>query len=427
MHVNPDIFALLEALNHPSLPGIDLTLTRMEQMLAALEHPERMLPPVIHFAGTNGKGSTLAFLRAMYEAQGYKVHAYTSPHLVRFNERIVIAGGEIRDDYLFSLLKQVHALAQEIPVTFFEATTALAFLVFAETPADVLLLETGLGGRLDATNMVERPLATVITPIDYDHKEFLGDSLAQIAAEKAGIIKLGVPCFVGSQKPEAREVIKRVAREKQALLTLCGRDWSYDPQHDGGVKVLCGAAHWHLPQPALVGAHQFHNAALASVVARNLPALPVQDSAVMQGVTSVRWPARLQRLTKGALAEAWGVRGDVYLDGGHNPSAALALKEWIRQHGKPVVLVWGMMARKDAAEFMAILAPELHEVIAVSMGVEGYDADALARIATHAGVPRVQKAHNIVEVVARLDCGEEATLLIAGSLFLAADVLKNHS
>ena len=193
MHLNPAIATLLDGLNNPSLPGIDLSLTRMVQLLAALGNPEKQLPPVIHLAGTNGKGSTLAFLKAIYEAAGYRVHAYSSPHLVRFNERIVLAGQEISDDYLLQLLERITEVAKDIPVTFFEATTAAAFLAFAEHSADVVLLETGLGGRLDATNVVARPIAAIITPIDYDHMEFLGETLGAIAAEKAGIIKDGVP------------------------------------------------------------------------------------------------------------------------------------------------------------------------------------------------------------------------------------------
>ena len=209
MHVNPAINALLQAMNNPALPSVDLSLVRVKELLKLLGNPEKKLPPVIHIAGTNGKGSTLAFLRAIYEAAGYRVHAYTSPHLVRFNERIVLAGHEISDDGLIDILTRVRDT--DYAVTYFEATTAAAFLAFSEHMADVLLLETGLGGRLDATNVVENPIATIITPVDYDHMEFLGTSLAAIAAEKAGIMKRDAPCFIGEQKPEAREILKRYA------------------------------------------------------------------------------------------------------------------------------------------------------------------------------------------------------------------------
>lgn len=428
MHVKPTIATLLNGLNNPSLPGVDLSLERMWQLLAALDNPQEKLPPVIHAAGTNGKGSTLAFLRAMYQAAGYRVHAYTSPHLVRFNERILLGGSEISDVYLEQLLVRVSDAAREIPVTFFEATTALALLAFAEHAADVLLLETGLGGRLDATNVVSKPLATLITPVDYDHKEFLGETLTDIAMEKAGIIKHGVPCFMGAQKPEAREVLKRVGRERKAAVKLHGRDWSYEAV-DGGVSVLCGTESWLLPVPALAGEHQLHNAALASVVARSLPQLPVNEAAMNVGIAKANWPARLQLLTQGPLVEAWGVRGEVRLDGGHNVHAAEALARWIEMQDVSVVLLCGMMQRKDAVAFFAPLAKWVAGVIAVPIPNEpgSYAPEALAEAARAAGILAVQHAENLTQAVALASSEAAGTLLIAGSLFLAGVVLENHS
>jgi dihydrofolate synthase/folylpolyglutamate synthase len=426
MHENPAIAALLNGLNNPSLPAIDLSLTRMQQLLAALGNPEHKLPPVIHLAGTNGKGSTQAFLRAIYQAAGYRVHAYTSPHLVRFNERMVIAGQEVSDDYLLQLLQRVSDAAHTIPVTFFEATTAASFLAFSQHSADVLLLETGLGGRLDATNLVAKPIATIITPIDYDHMEFLGNSLSEIAGEKAGIMKADAPCFAGAQKPEAREVLKRTARKVECALHLHDFDWNYEA-NSKGLRVHSGANAWDLPLPSLAGAHQLHNAALASVVAMNLPQLPITPEALAKGIASATWPARLQKLKHGPLVDAWAACGDVYLDGGHNTSAAETLRAWMEARKSPVTLVWGMMKRKDAHAFLQPLLPYLARVIAVPIeGNESYPPHALADIAREMGVNDVHTAASLADATQLLAPAANATLLVAGSLFLAGEVLKNH-
>jgi dihydrofolate synthase / folylpolyglutamate synthase len=426
MHENSSIAALLNGLNNPSLPSIDLSLARMQQLLAALGHPEQKLPPVIHLAGTNGKGSTLAFLKSIYEATGYRVHAYTSPHLVRFNERIVIAGQEVSDDYLLQLLEQVSTAAQTIPVTFFEATTAAAFLAFAEHLADVVLLETGLGGRLDATNVVPKPIATIITPIDYDHMEFLGNSLSEIAGEKAGIMKAGAPCFVGAQKPEAREVLKRAARKAECELHLHDFDWNFDTTSNG-LRVKSGADMWDMPLPSLAGTHQLHNAALASVVAMNLPQLPISIEALRKGVSTAIWPARLQKLVHGPLVDAWGKRGDVYLDGGHNIHAAETLQQWMKQRGTPITLILGMMKRKDARGFLQPLAPHLARVITVPIeGNECYSPTDLAEVARGCGVANVTAANSLMDAAQHGAPAANATLLITGSLFLAGEVLKKH-
>ena len=426
MHENPSIAALLNGLNNPSLPSIDLSLTRMQQLLAALGNPEGKLPPVIHLAGTNGKGSCQAFLRAIYEAAGYRVHAYTSPHLVRFNERIVIAGQQVSDDYLLQLLERVSAAASAIPVTFFEATTAAAFLAFTEHSADVVLLETGLGGRLDATNVVAKPIATIITPIDYDHMEFLGSTLGDIAGEKAGIMKAGAPCFVGAQKPEAREVLKRAARKAECELHLHDFDWNYETIN-GGLRVRSGSDGWDVPLPSLVGAHQLHNAALASVVAMNLTQLSITAETIAKGIANATWPARLQKLRHGMLVEAWGARGEVFLDGGHNTSAAETLAAWMAAQKSPVTLMLGMMRRKDAQGFLQPLVPHLSGVIAVPIdGNDSYPADELAEVAHALGVKNVHAASSLASAMQHYPPAANATLLITGSLFLAGEVLKNH-
>lgn len=426
MHETPRISQLLEGLNNPSLPGIDLSLVRVRELMEALDNPEKRLPPVVHIAGTNGKGSTLAFLRAIFSAAGYRVHTYISPHLVRFNERIVIAGQEISDEYLLQLLERVNDEAKNIPVTFFEATTAAAFLAFAEHSADVVLLETGMGGRLDATNLVEKPIATILTPIDFDHMEFLGETLGDIAGEKAGIMKPGAPCFVGRQKPEAREVIKRGARKVKCALHLHGFDWDYEP-HKTGIRVHSGANGWELPLPLLIGDHQYHNAALASVVAMALPQFSISEAVLNKGITSATWPARMQRLSYGPLVEAWGARGDVILDGGHNKSAAHALAGWMAQQQVPIILMVGMMKRKDAKAFLAPLAPHIHQFIAVPIaGHESYTAADLSYEANEAGIHNVISADSLTDTATSLDDVLQGTLLVTGSLFLAGEVLKNH-
>ena len=425
MHLNPRIAALLNGLNNPSLPGIDLSLERMWQLLAALGNPQEKLAPVIHLAGTNGKGSTQAFLRAMYEAQGYKVHAYTSPHLVRFNERIVVAGEEISDEALLPLLERITLAAKDIPVTFFEATTAAAFLAFAETKADVVLLETGLGGRLDATNVVAKPMMTVITPVDYDHMEFLGETLTQIATEKAGILKQDVPCVIGAQKPEANAAIARAAYAKRAPLLACGLGWNAAVTASG-VHVILDTAKIDLPLPVMAGAHQLHNAALAAVVAHTAE-LPITAEAIAQGVRDARWAGRLQALTHGPLVDAWGERGAVYLDGAHNVQAAEALVHWIAAQTVPVTMVCGMMARKDAAAFFGLFAGHIARLITVPItGEDCHTPEALKAAAVAAGIADVQAAARLDSVPAMLASEANGTLLITGSLFLAGELLKNH-
>ncbi|MFZ4540359.1 MAG: bifunctional folylpolyglutamate synthase/dihydrofolate synthase [Rickettsiales bacterium] len=425
MHLNPSIAALLNGLNNLSLPGIDLSLVRMRELMKALGNPEKKIPPVIHLAGTNGKGSTLAFLRDIYQVTGYRVHAYTSPHLVSFNERITIAGHEVSDDYLLDLLQRITDAAKTIPATFFEATTAAAFLAFSENSADMVLLETGLGGRLDATNVVERPIATIITPVDYDHMEFLGNTLGDIAAEKAGIMKYGAPCFMGSQKPEAREVLKRAARTAGCELIQFGREWDYTA-NEKTIDVLFGTSSWNLSHPALPGAHQFHNAALASVVALSLPQLPVTLDGVTKAIAATHWPARLQRLTHGPLVDVWN--GEVYLDGGHNPGAAEALRSWLDERAEPVTLLCGMMKRKDVQGFLKPIAAKISRFIAVPIeGNDSFAPEQLAATAQAAGIVDVRTSRSLMDATATLQTAAKGTLLIAGSLFLAGEVLKNHS
>lgn len=403
MDSNPQIAALLEALNNPSLPGIDLSLARMQQLLAALGHPEGRLPPVVHVAGTNGKGSTIAFLAAMLAAAGKRVHRYSSPHLVRFHERIVLAGEEIDDDLLLACLHKVRDAARDIPVTFFEATTAAAFLAFVERSADYLLLEVGLGGRLDATNMVAKPVVSVVTPIGIDHEEFLGTGITSIAREKAGIMKPGVPCFSAEQVPQALAVLQQQAAMLGVALRVVPPLSSY-------------------PQLGLCGQHQLQNAALAAAVARHLG---INDAAIDAGLQSVRWPGRLQRLHRGALVDGLG---PVWLDGGHNRHGAQALVQWLGEQARPRVALVGMMARKDARGYFEVLAPALDAVVCLPVpdAPDGYDEDVLAAQAQAAGIAQVAVASDLASAIALAQRYKPATVLVAGSLYLVGAVLKTH-
>ncbi len=338
---------------HPKV--IDLSLDRVHRLLAALDHPERRLPPVVHVAGTNGKGSTVAFLRAMLEAAGYRVHVYTSPHLVRFHERIRLAGTLIDDTHLAALLEECETANAGGPITFFEVTTVAAFLAFSRVPADVVLLETGLGGRLDATNVIDRPAVTAITRISYDHRQFLGKSLLEIASEKAGIFKPGVPVVLAEQP--AADALKALTLRATAIAAPI-QPWTATPQ-PGGFRFESAKRRVDLPMPGLPGAHQIGNAGLALACLDHLP-LAVDDAAVRRGLAAVEWPARLQRLTRGPLADSLPPDWELWLDGGHNDSAGEVLArqavDWsvaddsrAGPHGgrRPLLLIYGMLASKD--------------------------------------------------------------------------------
>ena len=420
---------------HPKL--IDLSLGRIERLLAALHHPERRMAPAIHVAGTNGKGSTVAFLRAMLEAQGYRVHVYTSPHLVRFNERIRLDGKLIDEAMLSAMLERCEQANGGQPITFFEVTTAAAFLAFAETPADIVLLETGLGGRLDATNVLDAPLACVITPVSMDHEQFLGNTLALIAGEKAGILKRGVSCVVAPQAPEAAAVIAARARELGAPLLCHGRDWSVETLPDGmRWRSTSGQPAWRdmtLPLPALPGAHQTINAGAAIACLSLLRDFAVGEAAIRKGLASVEWPARLQRLTEGPLAESLRKLPhdiELWLDGGHNPSAGEALAAQAAQwRDKPLMIVAGMLRTKDAAGFFRPLAP--HVAAARSVTIPGEDASLTAQETAEAagrGGLSATPAESVAAAVAALarSATEPCRILICGSLYLAGQVLAEN-
>jgi len=369
---------------HPQ--KIDLSLDRMRALCAALGDPQHGLPPVVHVAGTNGKGSTVALLRAMAEASGLRVHVYTSPHLVRFNERIRLAGDLIDDAALDAVLTRVEAV-QDVEATVFETTTAAAFLAMAETPADLAIIEVGLGGALDATNVIDRPLLSLITPVDLDHAEFLGTSLPGIAAEKAGILKSGARGLIARQREDAMAAIERAAQAVQAPLTVMGVDFDAWAER-GGMVFQDQERFLDLPAPALYGPHQIDNAGLAVAAALELD-LP--EAAIAAGLTSAAWPARMQRLTTGRYGRtAREAEAELWLDGGHNPHAARALGETLAErHAKaprPLALIVGMLANKDAAGFFeAFRGSEAH---VFTVGFDGAAAapDALAAVARGHGL-----------------------------------------
>ncbi|MBP0483155.1 bifunctional folylpolyglutamate synthase/dihydrofolate synthase [Sagittula salina] len=407
---------------HPKV--IDLVLDRVWRLLAALGHPERALPPVIHLAGTNGKGSTQAMIRAGLEAIGARVHAYTSPHLVRFHERIRLAGEVISEEALMAALDECEAANGGAPITYFEITTCAALLAMSRTPADYVLLETGLGGRLDATNVIEAPACTVITPISMDHESFLGDTLAKIAGEKAGIIKRGVPCVVGPQPEAALEVIEDRATRLGAPLLVHGQHWHVWEER-GRLVYQDETGLLDLPLPVLPGAHQYQNAGAAVAVLRHLKAA---ESAFEAAMTRVEWPARMQRLRKGPLTEtAPGV--ELWLDGGHNPAAGEAMAAHLASlPQRETLLICGMLNTKDARNFLRPLVTQARGLHAVSIPGEANTLPAAetARLAAEVGhdareSPDVAAA--LREINAR---APHARVVICGSLYLAGRILSEN-
>ena len=420
--------AVLERLMalHPKL--IDLSLGRVEALLERLGNPHRNLPPVIHVAGTNGKGSTIAYMRAALEAAGQQVHVYTSPHLVRFHERIRVAGELISESDLVALLEECEAANKEDAITFFEITTAAAFLAFSRTPADVVLLETGLGGRLDATNLIDKPRLTVITPISMDHQQFLGDTLGAIAAEKAGILKPGVPCVLARQRPAAQAAILAVADTVKAPIIGQGQDWHAAIRGDNlvyddprGRKMF--------PLPALPGPHQAENAGIAIAALLRLGPLSPTSAAIAQGLQDVDWPARLQRLLSGPLNDRLQPDWELWLDGGHNPAAGENLAQHARSawSDKPLYLICGMMNSKAAGDYLAPLLAisDALKTVAIPGEANSFTADELARLGGAKTVP----AENVdVALSALLDENHEpGRVLICGSLYLAGRVLAENS
>ncbi|MBF9042567.1 bifunctional folylpolyglutamate synthase/dihydrofolate synthase [Rhodobacterales bacterium HKCCE4037] len=405
---------------HPKV--IDLTLDRMHRILTALGEPQTSLPPVIHVAGTNGKGSTIAMIRAGLEGAGFSAHVYTSPHLARFHERIRLAGKLIDEDALSDLLDECLAANGPETITYFEITTAAAFKAFADTPADYTLLEVGLGGRVDATNVVDTPALTVITPVDLDHQQYLGDTLAAIAFEKAGILKPRVPVVIGPQQDEALEVIENRASGLSAPIFAHGQHWHVTTERDRLIyQDETGLL--DLPMPVLAGPHQVQNAGTAiaalRVLGRGNP-----DAAM----TRAEWPARMQRLRHGPLVDM-ALEAELWLDGGHNPHAARAIAATLATlPDRPTHLICGMLNTKDVTGYMAPLKPYAASLTAVSIPGQTatLSAEETADAATRAGLtattaPSVEAA--LAGIVARTP---HARVLICGSLYLAGEILKTN-
>jgi dihydrofolate synthase / folylpolyglutamate synthase len=420
------ILARLQGL-HPK--AIDLSLDRIERLLAALGHPERRLAPVVHIAGTNGKGSTLAMLDAMLLAAGRRVQRYISPHLVHFNERFLFDGEPIGEPELADVLDLCERINGGLAITEFEIVTAAALVAFARREADVLLLETGLGGRLDATNVVARPRLTALAPISLDHQAFLGERLEQIAFEKAGILKPGVPCIVGPQPPEAIAVIARRGDEIGAPLSIHGRDWRAARVGDRVVVEVGGVAR-DLPLPALVGCHQIDNAGLAVACALALGDLAPDDGAIALGLRTARWPARLQRLTRGPLVERLPETFELWLDGGHNPAAGQALAASLNgADRRPLHLVVGMLRTKDEPGFLRPLAPLATSVHTVPVPDEPASRDPIEAAAEAASLGiAARPAPDVTTALGAIAAGPKpARVLVCGSLYLAGHVLRENA
>jgi dihydrofolate synthase / folylpolyglutamate synthase len=412
---------------HPKI--IDLSLDRMHSILARLENPERKLPPVIHIAGTNGKGSTLAITKSILEVAGLKVHTYTSPHLVRFHERIYVAGETISEQALSALLEECEAVNSTVPITFFEITTAAAFLAFARTPADYLLLEVGLGGRLDATNVIDQPAVSVITSIGLDHQQYLGETIEEIAREKAGIFKRGVIGIVGAQSPEVRAEIEAVAAKIGAPLRIANQDWQSYMQH-GRMVFQDEDGLLDLPLPALIGPHQIENAGNAIAAVRALNDSRVNDDAIAAGLKTVTWPARLQNLGTGQLRKFVSADTELWLDGGHNGPAGVVLAQALKAMPKrDTLMIWGMLNTKHPGAFIANFKDVASHVYTLTIPDEAnaISAEDLARISIDNGL-------NASSAISLEKALEQAALLkpapriiICGSLYLAGHVLATHS
>jgi dihydrofolate synthase/folylpolyglutamate synthase len=423
--------ARLSAL-HPQ--RIDLGLERVHRLLERLDHPERKLSPVIHVAGTNGKGSTIAYLRAILEAAGLRVHVYTSPYLVQINEcyRLGRSGGGVLvdDSELRGAFEQCERANAGQPITLFEIETAVAFCLFAQHPADVVLLEVGLGGRLDATNVIDAPLACVIAPVSMDHTEFLGDTLTAIAREKAAIIKRDVPVICAEQAPEAMAVIEPYAKRMRAPLSTAGQEWHVNVER-GRLVYQDDRGLMDLAAPRLFGRHQFDNAGLAIATLRVLDAFKIEPSAFEAGIVNAEWPARMQRLASGVLVDQAPPGCEIWLDGGHNAEggrvAAAAMGDLEERVSRPLVVIVGMMANKDAGAFLANFAGLTRHIIAVQIPdrENAMPPDRLVDAARQLGM-RVETATGVeaaLHSLARLAYEAPPRILITGSLYLAGHVL----
>ena len=408
---------------HPKV--IDLTLDRMWRLLKNLGNPQNDLPPVIHIAGTNGKGSTQAMIRAGLEAAGKKVHAYTSPHLARFHERIRLAGALIDEDHLTEILDECYAKNGGETITYFEITTAAAILAMARTPANYTLLEVGLGGRLDATNVIDQPLLSIITPISIDHEQFLGNTLTKIAGEKAGIIKRRCPVIVAPQPEEAMDVIETTAARHHAQIIAQGQHWNIDTERDG-LMFQDETGVVQLPLPNLPGDHQIENAGTAVAALRHLG---FNDEVCEAAVSQAHWPARMQKLKTGPIIDS-APDAEIWLDGGHNPAAGQAIGHHLGTLAKRhTYLICGMLNTKDISGYLNPISPHVEKLIAVSIPGEMNTLPAAdtAAAAGEAGI-QAETADDVLSATREIVKNDpNARILICGSLYLAGNILRNHA
>lgn len=416
-----------------SPPPRGLVLDRIFRLLHEIGDPHLKIPPVVHIAGTNGKGSAIAFMRAMLEAGGYRVHVCTSPHLVRFNERIRLAGRVISDDDLLDLINEVERLNDGKDISFFEITTVMAFVAFARVPADATLLETGLGGRLDATNVLDRPAVTAISTISRDHTQFLGEDIAGIAAEKAGIMRTDVPCVIGRQiSSEAEKSLLDKAAEKGAPAFCFGRDWHVEKTADG-FSYRSAKMEAQLPAPGLVGDHQIFNAGLAIASLEQMQGFILRRNAIETGLAAVEWPGRMQRLTRGPLAALLPPDWELWIDGAHNDSGALVaaaqIDKWRRD--MPLDLVVGLLKTKKPDDFILPLAGHFDSLHTVAIPGESasYGAQELAEAFATAGVTDARPAETLASVIKPivLASRQPRRIFVTGSLYLVGSILKDHS
>lgn len=432
-----NIEAVLERVAERRPKLIDLSLDRVFAVLERLGNPHKAMPPVFHVAGTNGKGSTIAYLRSVLEAAGHTLHVYTSPHLVRFNERMVVAGREIDDQTLIDALLAVDAAAGDSKLTYFETTTCAAFVAFAAMHADFAVIEVGLGGRLDATNVFDTPLTTIITPVDLDHQLFLGDTVEAIAAEKAGIFRRGVPAIIGAQSASAMGVLTDIADRQGARPFVFGQDWQVYGEH-GRMIYQDGDGLADLDLPSLIGAHQLENAGLA-IAALRASGIILGNETLSRGIAKAVWPARMQRLMSGPLVDraetAFGPdNAELWLDGGHNPHAGRVIAQAIASMNdtrpRPLVMIAGMQDNKDAAGYFENFDGLAAEVLTVSSGQDAaMPAPALAAAATAAGL-KATPMESVDAAMSRLCADhkkEPPRILIGGSLYLAGEILRDHS
>ena len=430
---DPEVQAQLDRLSALSLPQGRIGLEVIHEILDRLDNPEAKLPPVFHVAGTNGKGSTCAYLRAMLEAQGLTIHVATKPHLVRYNERIRVGGTLISDALLAELLKEVLDLSEDLGPSFFEVTTAATLLAFSRIPADACVIEVGLGGRLDATNVMIRPAACGIASLGVDHESFLlneeagapspANPMVRIAFEKAGIRRAGSPMVTQNYRADMEAMITDLCAEAGAPLFMRGHAWHADVSEDG-IAYRDAKGELALPLPQMPGSHQGDNAALAVAMLRHQDEVFVSPEAMAQGIRAAIWPARLQRLADGPLTAL--VPGAMFLlDGGHNPDAALAMAKFLdTRAAKPVHAIVGMLSAKDARTTLRTIAPHLASLTAIPIaGSEHHPLDDLAQMASEAGVAKVGTAASLEQAITDIGA-TEGTILITGSLYLAGQVLK---